>query len=92
MTFCPFVLLSFCPFALLSFFVRSLTEQQQFDVLGSLDAILLEVLLNLLAARPGCALLGAHGAAHDDGLEGAQGHGAEGGATNRRSRNKREEM
>jgi hypothetical protein len=53
-----------------------LTEQQQLDVLGGLNAVLLEVLLYLLAARPGCALLGAHGAAHDDGLEGAQGHGA----------------
>ena len=35
-----------------------LTEEQQLDVLGSLDAVLLEVLLDLLAPGPLLPLLG----------------------------------
>lgn len=48
----------------------SITKEQQLDVLGRLDAILLQVLLDLLAARDGGALLGGRGAAHGDSAHG----------------------
>ena len=53
------------------FCVSQLTQQEQLDILGGLDAVLLEVLLYLLAPGAAGPLLGGHGAAHDDGLEGA---------------------
>ena len=37
---------------------HSLTEEEQLDVLGRLDAVLLEVLLDLLAPGPLLPLLG----------------------------------
>ena len=43
---------------------RSLTQQQQLDVLGRLDAVLLEVLLDLLRPGPGGPLLRGHGTPH----------------------------
>lgn len=39
-------------------------KQQQLDVLSGLDAVLLEVALDLLAASLSCPLLGRHGAPH----------------------------
>lgn len=45
-----------------------LTEEQQLDVLGCLDAILFEVLLDLLAPGERRTLLGRHSAAHDGSL------------------------
>lgn len=43
---------------------RLLTKQQELDVLGRLDTILLEILLDLLAAGQSGPLLRGHGAAH----------------------------
>lgn len=48
----------------------SVTKEQQLDVLSGLDAVLLEVLFDQLAARDGSALLGGRGAAHCDGAHG----------------------
>lgn len=46
------------------------TKEQQLDVLGCLDAILLEVLFDLLAALDGSALLGRRRAAHGNSAHG----------------------
>ena len=42
-----------------------------------MDSILLEVLLDLLAAGAGGPLFSTHGAAHDDGADGVQGQPAQ---------------
>lgn len=47
-----------------------ITKEQQLDVLGGLDAILLQVFLDLLAACKSSALLGRRGASHGDGAHG----------------------
>ena len=51
--------------------ILQLTQQEQLDILCGLNAVLLEVLLYLLAPGAAGPLLGGHGAAHDDCLQGA---------------------
>lgn len=57
-----------------------LTQQQQFDILGRSDPILLQVLLDLFASLQRSSLLRAQGAAHDcSGGPGSGGSGRRGG-------------
>lgn len=44
--------------------LEALTEQQQFDILGRLNPILFEILLDLLAPGQGSPLFGTHSATH----------------------------